>query len=397
VDHGMMGVDWEQRIDYSRLRDERLAKARAAIAESDLDYMLILRLEDVRYITSFRMHLAPVVALGWAGVALAKDGDFVLYTIDEVNCKARMPWLSHDQIDGRPNVRERPGITEWAGRLKRRFPGIENATVGIDVWTPTIEAGLKEALPGATFVDGYPTLLKAKIIKTEDEISCLEEATALTEAGFQAALDVLKPGVRECEVLAAAWGKMTALGSEWTQCSNIVASGPNTAPYRRVTSDRIIRAGDLVVIDIGGCFNGYWGDFTRTWVCGDVTPRDEQIELHQLAYDSLFDACAAARPGNTNFDVFQGAGGNVLGDSLGHGSGTNPWEPPFFSSHSEHDPVTLEPGMTMNIEPYTGDPEIGGFRVENNLVVTDEGPRIYTTFPFDKRLVARRHELDRSA
>jgi Xaa-Pro aminopeptidase len=195
-------------------------------------------------------------------------------------------------------------------------------------------------------------------------------------------------------VLAAAWHKMTALGSEWTQCSNIVASGPNTAPYRRVTSDRIIRSGDLVVIDIGGCFNGYWGDFTRTWICGDGAATDAQVELHQQAYDALFSACAAAKPGNTNADVFAAAGGYVLGDSLGHGSGTNPWEPPFFSSQSAHDPTTLAPGMTMNIEPYAGEPGVGGFRVENNLLVTDEGPRIYTTFPFCEALLDRPHPLD---
>jgi Xaa-Pro aminopeptidase len=389
-----MGVDWEARIDFDRLRTDRLAKARAAIAESDLDYMIVLRLEDVRYLTGFRMHLGPVVALGWAAVVLARNGEFVLYVIDEVNSRARMPWLAAEEIDSRPNLRERPGIAEWADRVLRRFPDIERATVGIDVWTPTVEDGLKTVWPQATFVDGYPTLLGAKQIKTADELACLEAATAITEAGFQAALDALKPGVRECEVLAAAWQKMTALGSEWTQCANIVASGPYTAPYRRLTSDRIIRAGDPVIMDIGGCYNGYWGDFTRTWICGDVGPSDRQIELHQQAYDALFAACAASTAGTTNYDVFLAADGHVLGDSLGHGSGTSPWEPPYFSSQSADDPTTLAPGMTLNLEPYTGEPGTGGFRVENNLEVTENGPRVYTTFPFDRRLVDTVHALD---
>jgi Xaa-Pro aminopeptidase len=394
MDRGLMAVDWEARIDFDRLRHERLAKARAAIADSELDYMIVLRLEDVRYLTGFRMHLGPVVALGWAAVVLSKTGEFVLYVIDEVNSRARMPWLAPDEIDSRPNLRERPGITEWADRVKRRFPGIDGSTVGIDVWTPTVEEGFQAAWPGTRFVDGYPTLLKAKQIKTVDEIACLELATSITEAGFQAALDVLRPGVRECDVLAAAWQKMTALGSEWTQCSNIVASGPYTAPYRRLTSDRIIRAGDPVIIDIGGCYNGYWGDFTRTWICGDVGPSDRQVELHQEAYDALFAACAAAKVENTNYDVFAAAEGRVLGDSLGHGSGTSPWEPPFFSSQSADDPTVLRPGMTLNLEPYTGEAGTGGFRVENNLEVTDDGPRVYTTFPFDRRLVDKVHPLD---
>jgi Xaa-Pro dipeptidase len=392
----MMAVDWEERVEFSRLRTMRLEKARAAIADSDLDFMISLRLEDVRYLTAFRHHLGPVVALGWAATVLAKDGELVLYVMDDDYCRERMPWLDHSQIEGRPNVRERAGVVEWVERLKRRWPQIANARIGIDVMTPTIHEAMQAALPNAAIVDGYPTLLNAKMIKTTDEISCLKIATAITEAGHQAALDIMKPGVRECELLAVAWQKMTALGSEWTQCANIVASGPNTAPYRRLTSDRIIRRGDLVIMDIGGCYNGYWGDMTRTWICGDVGPTDRQVELHQKAYDALFDACAAAKPGNTNVDVFLAAGDAILGNSLGHGAGLAPWEPPFFSAQSAEDPIEMKPGMVMNLEPYAGEPGIGGFRVENNLVVTEDGPDIYTTFPFEKRLVDKVHPLDRT-
>ncbi len=394
IDFGMMAVDWEERVNFSRLRDERLAKARAAIADSDLDFMISLRLEDVRYLTAFRHHLGPVVALGWAATVLARDGELVLYVMDDDYCRERMPWLEHSQIEGRPNVRESAGVGEWAERLKRRWPQIVNARIGIDVMTPTIYTGLQAALPGAEIVDGYPTLLEAKLIKTPDEIACLKIATAITEAGHQAALDLMSPGVRECELLAAAWQKMTALGSEWTQCANIVASGPNTAPYRRLTSDRIIRRGDLVIMDIGGCYNGYWGDMTRTWICGDVGPTDRQVELHQQAYDALFNACSTAQVGKTNADVFAAAGESILGNSLGHGAGLSPWEPPYFSPQSAEDPVHLRPGMVMNLEPYAGETGVGGFRVENNLVVTDGEPEIYTTFPFEKRLVDKVHPLD---
>jgi len=106
------------------------------------------------------------------------------------------------------------------------------------------------------------------MIKTQDEIECQKIATMITKAGFQAFLDHLKPGAKECELLAVAWQKFTELGSEWSQCANIVCSGPYTAPYRRFTSDRAIREGDMVIVDIGACFNGYWGDFTRTYVAG---------------------------------------------------------------------------------------------------------------------------------
>jgi Xaa-Pro aminopeptidase len=255
---------------------------------------------------------------------------------------------------------------------------------------------LRQAFPDSRFVDGYEILIKAKIIKTEDEIHCLKIANAMTEAAMDAALAVLKPGVRECEVLATAWQRMTAMGSEWSQCSNIVASGPYTAPYRRFTSDRLIRLGDPVIIDIGACFNGYYGDYTRTWICGDIAPTREQIDLHQACYDALHRAAAAAVPGKTNADVVAACGDQYVLSSLGHGSGLSPWEPPHFSVTSKNDPLELRAGMVANLEPYHGKPGVGGFRLEHNLVIRENGPEIYTTYPFDARLLRDVHPLDSS-
>ncbi|MCZ7568387.1 MAG: Xaa-Pro peptidase family protein [Ardenticatenaceae bacterium] len=391
--YGFMGVDWEERIDFDRLRAERLQKAKTALDGSDVDILFVFRTEDARYLTGFRSHLHPVSMLGNAVTVLPKGGDPILYTMDYEHCRIRMPWMRADQIRPRANLREHVGIKKWAREIRDKVGPLAGGKIGVDLWTPTLSQALQEVFPEAEFVDGYEVLLKAKIIKTKDEIGCLKAAAVITEAGMDAALRFLRPGVRECEVLAVAWQAMTALGSEWTQCSNIVCSGPNTAPYRRFTSDRIIRTGDLVIIDIGACFNGYWGDFTRTWVCGDIKPTKEQRELHQKCYDALFGACAASKPGNTNADVFAAANGYVL-DSLGHGSGLNPWEPPFFSGASKDSPVTLRLGMQFNLEPYAGKPGIGGIRLENCLVVTEDEPDIFTPYPFDERLLDDIHPLD---
>lgn len=394
-DLGLMGVDWEERIDFDRLRRERLAKARRALDESDVDVLFVFRTEDARYLTGFRTHLHPTAMLGNAVVVLAKGSDPILFTMDHEHCRARMPWMRPEQLQPRANFREAVGIKKWAERVKGLVGSLNGKKIGVDLWTPTMVRALEEAFPGAEFVDGYEVLCQAKIIKTQDEIACLKVANAITEAAMDVAIRFLRPGVRECEVLAVAWQTMTALGSEWTQCSNIVCSGPYTAPYRRYTSDRIIRNGDLVIIDIGGCFNGYWGDLTRTWICGNVKPTREMQEVHQHCYDALFNACAASRPGNTNADVYEAAYPYVL-DSLGHGSGVNPWEPPFFSGASKEAPVELRPGMQFNLEPYAGVPGVGGVRLENNLVVTEGDPDIYTTYPFDERLVLEVHPLDKT-
>ena len=397
TEFGFMGVDWEERIDFDRLRRGRLQKAKDALAASDLDALFIFRYEDVRYLTGYRSHMGPTAALSFGASVLPKGGNPLLFTGDEDHCHARMPWMPHDAILPRPNTRTFEGMKAWATKVRSIIGSQVDGKVGIDIWTPQMEAALKEALPKTEFVDGYKVLMQAKMIKTRDELECQRAACIITEAGFHAALRVLKPGVRECEVLAEAWRTFTALGSEWTQCANIVASGPYTAPYRRLTSDRIIREGDLVIMDMGACYNGYWGDFTRTYVCGDIDPTSEQIELHQECYDTLFNACAQAKPGSTNADIYaQLQNPHSGGMSGGHSAGVNPWESPWLSLYTEDNRTVLQPGMIFNIEPYAGIPGIGGIRLENNVIVTEEGTEIYSTFPFDQRLLKTVHPLDKT-
>ena len=393
-DIGLIGVDWEERFDPRRLVRERMQRAKDALANSDVDALFVFRTEDARYLTGYRHHLGPAFIMGNAVVVLAKGHEPILWTMDYEHCRQRMTWLTKDQIQPRANFREAIGMRKWAAQVESFVGSLAGKKVGIDIWDLNLEKAIRETFPKTEFVDGYQSLLmRAKEIKTQDEITCLKIANVMTEAALDKALEFLRPGVRECEVLAVAWHTMTAMGSEWTQCSNIVCSGPATAPYRRFTSDRVIRNGDLVIIDIGACFNGYWGDLTRTWVCGNVKPTEEMKDLHQKCYDALFNAGGAVRPGATNADVFAQADPYVL-DSLGHGSGVNPWEAPFFSPASKDSPVVLKEGMAFNLEPYAGKPGVGGIRLENDHIVTKDGVEIYTTYPFDERLVKELHPLD---
>jgi Xaa-Pro aminopeptidase len=391
---GMLPVDWEARFDPQRMRSERLDRAKAALERSDLDALFIFRTEDARYLTGYRHHLGPAFIMGNAVVVLARGHEPILWTMDYEHCRLRMPWLTPDQVRPRANFREKFAMKRWSDQLEGLIGSLAGKRVGVDIWDLNLEAAIRDTFPKTDFADGYQSvLMRAKEIKTKDEIFCLKMANAITEAALDRAIEHLRPGIKECELLAIAWQTMTAMGSEWTQCSNIVCSGPNTAPYRRFTSDRIIRNGDLVIIDIGAGFNGYWGDLTRTWVCGNVKPTAEMRDLHQKCYDALFNAAATVHPGATNADVFAAADPYVL-DSLGHGAGVNPWEAPYFSPASKESPVTLKEGMVFNLEPYAGKPGVGGIRLENDHIVTADGVEIYTTYPFDERLVIQVHPLD---
>jgi len=312
-----------------------------------------------------------------------------------------MPWLKKENILPRPFIRTEGGTKKWAQEISAKLGNLVEGKIGVDLWTPTLAKWLQEAFPKAEFVNGKAVLSQAQMVMTQDELECQRAVTMITEAGFQALLDNLKAGVKECELLAIAWHKFTQLGSEWSQCANIVCSGPYTAPYRRFTSDRIIREGDLVIVDIGAGFNGYWGDFTRTYVCGDIMPTKEQIELHQEDYNTLFAALNDARVGNTNADI-----GKHLNDPIenphsggisgGHSAGVGPWEAPWVSDITPDSIVPLEKGMYFSVEPYAGIPGIGGIRLENQVLVTDGEPEIFTPLPFDERLLKDIHPMDKT-
>ena len=393
---GMMPVDWEERFDPIRMNRERLARGKQALEDSGLDALFVMRTEDSRYLTGYRHHLGPAYIPGNGTVVLPKGGEPHLFMMDFEHCRQRMTWMDPSQIHPRVNFREKVGMKKFRGQVEEALgSNMDGKTVGIDLWSPLMEEQLKESFPKTTFVDGYyDVLMKAKMIKTQDELACLRMANALTEAAFDAALRFMRPGVKECEVLAEAWRVMTALGSEWSQCSNIVTSGPYTAPYRRFTSDRIIQNGDLVIIDIGAGFNGYWGDLTRVYVAGNVRPTQAMKDAHQKVYDAVFDCAAATKPGATNADVYAAAKGNALDGALGHGAGVNPWEAPFFSPASKDEPVTLRENMVFNIEPYYGELNKFGIRLENDHIVTSDGVEIYTKYPFDERLVIDLHPMD---
>jgi len=392
---GTMGVDWEERINFDRLRRERLQKAKDALDKSDLNALFIYRPENVRYLTGFRSHLGPVAIFFLALAILPKGGEPILLTGDYIHAQQRMPWLKKE------NILPLLPIRAWSEKIKGELGDLAEGKIGVDIWTPRIAESIKKAFPKAEFVDSGPVLSQAQMIKTRDEVECQRVVTMITEAGFQALLDKLKPGVKECELLAFAWQKFTELGSEWSQCSNIVCSGPYTAPYRRFTSDRLIREGDLVIVDIGAGFNGYWGDFTRTYVCGDIRPTKEQIELHQECYNTLFACMDESRVGKTSGDIAKHLNDPVEnphsdGLSAGHGAGVGPWEPPWVSDTRPIASIPFQPGIYFSVEPYAGIPGIGGIRLENQVLVTEGEPEIFTPLSFDDRLLKDVHPLDKT-
>src|SRR5262245_36919745 len=239
----------------------------------------------------------------------------------------------------------------------------------------------------------------ARRIKSPAEIATLQEASAIAEAVTESAIAAVRPGVREYDVVAEAMHTLYSLGGEMAHLATpFVAAGEHMSPPNRFASDKIIREGDLVFIDIGAMWNGYFSDMGRTVICG--TPGGRQQEIYTAVYHALAAATAAMRAGNTNDDVAaavraegdrRGLGERFLSLFIGHGVGIGANEPPYVGEAlAGAETVALEPGMTMAIEPLIWLPGVrggGGVRLEDTILVGEESGVALTRTAFDERLL----------
>lgn len=378
---GLIGADWEERIDFGRMRGERLAKAKASMKKNGVDALLLFRWENTRYTTGQRYVPVPNSPFEHCAsfVAMKQEGEPIIFTMDIEDIKSRAPWIAEENLKPHYYVQTASGAKGLADQLKAL--GLSGGKLGVDLWEPTCLEVLQKELRDTKLTNGQKVMMDARMIKTKDEIECMKIAYAIGESALQAGLEILRPGIRECEVQAVIWKRALELGAEWLQSPAIVTS--KTTPYRRFTSDNIILEGDSVIIDIGPVFNGYFSDFVRTWYCGKYTkPRQKEKDAFQRAYEVLQHVIQSMKPGTTTGEVFASAGEFVLGRMLGHGVGLAGQESPFITEDEAGVSVELEAGMVFSVEPYVQIPgSIAGFRLEEHVLITEKGPEVYSTFP----------------
>jgi Xaa-Pro aminopeptidase len=242
-------------------------------------------------------------------------------------------------------------------------------------------------------------MLAARRVKFREEIAFMEEASAIGEAVTQAALDAVRVGVRECDVVAEAMHTLYRLGGEMAHVATpFVASGEHMSPPTRLATDKVIREGDIVFIDIGAMWNGYYSDVARAAICG--RPSRRQQEIYTAVHASLQAGTSAMKAGNTNDDVARAVHGAAAEHGLeehfislfiGHGVGIGTNEPPYIGeSLNGAETVVLEAGMTFALEPLIWVPGIrggGGVRLEDTIMVGEDGGRALTRTAFDERLL----------
>ena len=400
------GVDWEQRIDFPRLRRERLERAQASLRESDLGALLLFDPNNIRYTTS--THIGEWARDKNARFALlCRDADPILWDFGSAARHHQLyaPWL--------PESSWRAGVTSMRGAMPRetgvpdtmagkiahelRERGLEHDPLGIDMSDlVTIEA-LHRA--GIATTDAQKVMLKARKIKTEDEKALLDHAAGIVDAVYERIYEILRPGVREHQIVAEAMRVLFELGSEHVEAINAV-SGDRCSPHPHVFSDRLIRPGDQAFFDIIHSFMGYRTCYYRTFNVGYSTPA--QVDAYKQCRTWLDDAIELVRPGVTTdqiAEVWPTAGElgfeseeACFGLQFGHGLGVGLYESPMISRlHSFEDPVVIEEGMVFALETYC--PARDGrsaARIEEEVLVTADGHEILTRFPADELLVTGR-------
>ncbi|WP_440764099.1 M24 family metallopeptidase [Natronorubrum sp. DTA7] len=405
---GTQAVDWEQRIDTQRLREERKEKALERLQETDLGAMLLVSDPNIRYVTGLAM-------TGGSGAdhytLLTENGDIVHWdTADHAsNQRFNCPWL-HDiryacpglgnvpRASGRDSARDFLLSTMAEGVHEAMDDhGVADETLGVDVGNRGLLAALEDQGLETDVETCNAIMEDARKIKTEDEIECLRMVASICEAGFQTITNAAEPGKRETEV----WGE--AVRELWRHGAFVgggyLTSGPNTWPKHQAnTTDRAIRPGDLVYADFYNIgYLGYRSCYYRTFSMGE--PTQEQREAYETARDNLYDVLERIEPGATTDEIaraFPDMEGEhadyydaddhwqMTTNHWAHGLGLQLYEVPLiWRGLSPDHPIEIEEGMTMAVE--TQEPAgRQGVRVEEMVVVRENGVEILSQWPVEE-------------
>lgn len=352
------------------VRTTRLAALRDALGRADLDALLVTSLPNIRYLTGFS---------GSNALLLVSALDCLLLT------DFRYETQVADEVGEAATVRIEP-TSLWAGL----WPAI-SATAGVERigfesshllhrdFARLLEAGSRwQWRPTSDLVEGL------RAVKDVQEVARIEQAVRMAEQALERTLAQLRPGLTETGVAGILEQCLRDAGSEAFPFPSIVASGPRSAlPHARAGA-RVLEPGDFVLLDFGAVFEGYCSDITRTVVLGTASP--EQREVYEVVREANSRASGAVRAGMRGMaadavarDYIDACGyGDAFGHSLGHGIGLEVHEAPRLAKTVD---APLAAGMVVTIEPGIYRPGWGGVRVEDDVLLTETGARVLTTFP----------------
>ncbi len=337
----------------------KIEQIRSALLENDLDALLITNAYNRRYMTGFT---------GTAGVALITKEEALFITDFRYTQQAAKQASNYNIIE-----HKQPLTKEVANQLSRM--GVQR--VGFEKTDLTY--ALYEQYKNEAEVEWIPTtglVEKLRLIKTDEEVATLKEAARIADAAFDHILTVIKPGVREIEVSNELEFFMRKQGATSSSFDIIVASGYRSALPHGVASDKTIESGELVTLDFGALYNGYCSDITRTVAVGEIS--NELKEIYNTVLQAQLRGVEDIKPGMTGKEadaltrdyITEKGYGDYFGHSTGHGVGLEVHEGPGLSFKTNQ---SLEKGMVVTVEPGIYIPDVGGCRIEDDLLITEDG------------------------
>ena len=354
----------------------RLDQLRVRLDETGVDALLVTNLANIRYLTGFTGS-AGLLAVTAGGALLTTDGRYRTQSAQQV---AESGSAVEIEIGGAEAQRE--AITSCFGGLGR---------VGLEADSVTWSASRRWAdlLAAAELVPTSGVVEALREVKDDGEIARMAKAAAIADAALAEVLPMLveagRTPVTEEQFALALDTAMRRGGAEGTAFETIVAAGANSAKPHHRPSGAPIHPGDPVVVDFGATFEGYRSDMTRTFCIGGE-PQGELARVFEVVLTSQADGVAAVGPGVGTKDVddvcraviAEAGWSRAFEHGTGHGVGLDIHEAPTVAPTGT---AILKPGVVVTVEPGVYLPGVGGVRIEDTLVVTEQGSKPLTHFP----------------
>ena len=399
-----MLTDTEAMIDMAKLRLDRQARLREALRAHDVAACVLLTPHSLRYATGIRNCAIYQAHIPATYLFLPAEGPSVLFdsqpgrftgqeleTIDEISgdlIPLTAMWASE---------RGDEWAAAWAGQMAGLVArdGGGNRRLAIERLGPRAARALEAE--GLEVLDAEDIIEPARAVKTPEEILCINHVIAIAEDGMHRMRSQLRPGMSELELWAHLWQANMEAGGDWIEC-RLLASGDRTNPWQQEACSKRIRAGDLVAFDTDmvGPF-GYFADISRTFFCGPGKPDTTQRELYQRAHEEICHNIELMRPGMGFREITEKSFRQPERfraqhyPALAHGSGmSDEWPVIFYPEDARYIyDGELVRGMVMCVESYVG--AAGGregVKLEQMVLVGDQGPMILSRFPFEEILLS---------
>ncbi|OGA53492.1 MAG: aminopeptidase [Betaproteobacteria bacterium RIFCSPLOWO2_12_FULL_63_13] len=394
---GHTQVDFEERINFRRLHEYRLARTRAALRESGLGAFLCFDQHNIRYTTS-------TVIGEWARDKLTRyslltgNGDPYVWDFGSAAKHHRLyaPWLQTDHCragmlgmrgaTGRDVVYFRDAANEIRAILDAE--GVADMPLGVDVVEPPMLFELQKV--GIVVRDGQQAMLLAREVKNIDEMMLLNMASAMVDGVYQDIAEALKPGVKESQIVALATARLYEMGSDCVEAINSI-SGERCSPHPHNFTDRLIRPGDQAFFDIIQSFMGYRTCYYRTFSVGRATA--PQRTAYRKAREWMDKAIDLLRPGMSSdkvartlpkaSDIGFSSEMEAFGLNFCHGLGLGLHERPLISRvNSFREPIELKEGMVFAVETYCPATDgVSAARIEEMVILGPKGAQVISLYP----------------